>query len=297
MHTSTATTLAPSSFGSIYVAISQDEYTTLLPRLSGLVSLLLLSLTSPGTLHVANPGDALSSLHSELVLSGFVVLTERDPDGTLIAQKPAQSSVSSVLLSRTPTAATTPVSTSSPSTPSTSGARSALLPRRSVDPAKRAAKKALWTLNSPSTARIDAESLLTPEDRAKPVACEPVTNGSATRRKKACKNCSCGLAEIEAEEQREAEERQRRVVLVDGMENGAGAQEVAKAELNERERLLVAAAAAPKATSSCGSCYLGDAFRCSSCPYLGACFIVSQVSFVTGIRGTDRLFLFLWWCF
>lgn len=256
------------------------------------MSLLLLSLTSPGTLHVANPGNALSSLRSELVLSGFVVLTERDPDGTLIAQKPAQSSVSSVSLSRTSTAATTPVST-----PSTSGARSALLPRRSVDPAKRAAKKALWTLNSPSTARIDAESLLTPEDRAKPVACEPVTNGSATRRKKACKNCSCGLAEIEAEEQREAEERQRRVVLVDGTENGTGAQEVARAELSERERLLVAAAAAPKATSSCGSCYLGDAFRCSSCPYLGACFIVSQVSFVTGIRGTDRLFLFLWCCF
>jgi len=269
MHTWTATALAPSSFGSIHVAISQDEYNTLLPGISGLVSLLLLSLTSLGTLHVANPGNALPSLRSELVLSGFVVLTERDPDDTLIAQKPAQPSVSSVSLSRTSTATSTLVSSPSPSIPSTSGARSALLPRRPVDPAKRAAKKALWTLNSPSTPRIDAESLLTPEDRAKPVACEPVTNGLAIRRKKACKNCSCGLAEIEAEEQREAEERQRRVVLVDGTENGAGAQEVAKAELSERERLLKAAAATPKATSSCGSCYLGDAFRCSSCPYLG----------------------------
>lgn len=129
---------------------------------------------------------------------------------------------------------------------------------RKTDPEK---KKALWAITSaPATPLIDAEALLTAEDKSRPApTCEPVTGG-APRRKKACKGCTCGLAELEEEERRTG-----KVVLLDGSQNG----EARVVEQSEKERLIQAAKSAPKATSSCGSCFLGDAFRCASCPYLG----------------------------
>lgn len=70
---------------------------------------------------------------------------------------------------------------------------------------------------------IDADDLLDEEDKQKP-APESLRVCATTGKRKACKDCSCGLAEeLESDTKKKA----------------------------------------PIQKSSCGSCYLGDAFRCS----------------------------------
>ncbi|XP_014285968.1 anamorsin homolog [Halyomorpha halys] len=76
---------------------------------------------------------------------------------------------------------------------------------------------------------IDADELLDEEDLKKPDPASLKVCGT-TGKRKACKNCSCGLAD-------------------------------------ELEKETSTVKETPK--SSCGNCYLGDAFRCASCPYLG----------------------------
>lgn len=236
---SLATPLPPSSYGSVHITLTELDYENLNPKLPFLLAQIYSGLTLSGNLHLLNLTSGFQSLPSELTLAGFSILSSLPEEGTIIVQKPNHT----------------------PSLPLKNGsAASAPLFKlnRKTDPEK---KKALWAITSaPSTPLIDAETLLTAEDKSRPVpTCEPV-NAGAPRRKKACKGCSCGLAELEEEEQRTG-----KVVLLDGSQDG----EARAVEQSEKERLIQAAKLAPKATSSCGSCFLGDAFRCASCPYLG----------------------------
>ncbi|XP_050227501.1 anamorsin homolog [Mercurialis annua] len=80
---------------------------------------------------------------------------------------------------------------------------------------------------------IDEDSLLTEDDLKKPQIA-PVGDCEVTSTRKACKNCTCGRAE--------AEEKVQLGLTMDQLHN-------------------------PQ--SACGSCGLGDAFRCSTCPYKG----------------------------
>lgn len=81
---------------------------------------------------------------------------------------------------------------------------------------------------------IDEDSLLSEEDFKKPEL-PPVGDCEVGSTRKACKNCTCGRAEQE-------EKVQKLDLTMDQLDN-------------------------PK--SACGSCGLGDAFRCNTCPYKG----------------------------
>lgn len=90
------------------------------------------------------------------------------------------------------------------------------------------------------------------------------------KRRRACKDCTCGLAELEEQEESQAAQAVKKAQQAFFLEGDDDIPETVKKATEGMEGVWpTEKRAEAKKTSSCGSCYLGDAFRCSSCPYIG----------------------------
>ncbi|KAL2129813.1 hypothetical protein VTI74DRAFT_7283 [Chaetomium olivicolor] len=101
---------------------------------------------------------------------------------------------------------------------------------------------------------IDEDTLLTEDDLRRPIQQPPECQPQPGKKRRACKDCTCGLAQ-----RMEAEDKARRAKA----EKDLNTLKLKSEDLNELDFTV------PGKTGSCGSCYLGDAFRCSDCPYIG----------------------------
>ncbi|KAI0877084.1 cytokine-induced anti-apoptosis inhibitor 1, Fe-S biogenesis-domain-containing protein [Hypoxylon argillaceum] len=103
---------------------------------------------------------------------------------------------------------------------------------------------------------IDENTLLTEEDIKQtlqpPAECIPKIG----KRRRACKDCTCGLAaKIEAED---AARRAKGDADLNVLRLGADDLDDLALDFTVKGKV-----------GSCGSCSLGDAFRCADCPYIG----------------------------
>jgi len=207
-------TLPASSFAYVLSAPSLPFSPPFLQRVCALLT--------PGGRFVASYPGALDAQEGSLVLSGFVDVAATRVDGR-----------KEVTASRPPW--------------DVNAAAPLKLKKKAAAPAP--AAKDVWSLAADDTNDLDVDfvaedSLLAKDAATLPVPKPAVSSDCGTGAgptKKACKNCTCGLAEQQADE---------------------------------------AAGGAPSAkpVSACGSCGLGDAFRCASCPFLGQPAFASSAS-------------------
>ncbi|KAM3501285.1 hypothetical protein MY10362_005668 [Beauveria mimosiformis] len=101
---------------------------------------------------------------------------------------------------------------------------------------------------------IDEETLMTEEDLKRPINIPLECQPKPGKRRRACKDCSCGLAErLEAEDAAKRVETEKTLASFK-----LAAEDLAEVDFTVQGKV-----------GSCGNCALGDAFRCDGCPYIG----------------------------
>ncbi|KAF2461594.1 cytokine-induced anti-apoptosis inhibitor 1, Fe-S biogenesis-domain-containing protein [Lineolata rhizophorae] len=101
---------------------------------------------------------------------------------------------------------------------------------------------------------VDEDTLLTEEDLARPVIQPPECRPKAGKRRRACKDCTCGLREkLAAEDEAKRGEADSKLQTMK-----LQADDLAEVDFTVQGKV-----------GSCGNCALGDAFRCDGCPYIG----------------------------
>lgn len=128
---------------------------------------------------------------------------------------------------------------------------------------------------------IDEDTLLTAEDLARPATIPPECVPRAGKRRRACKDCTCGLAEKLAAEdaaKRSAADAQLSQLSLSSTSKAPSASTTTSTEktTNNAQHFKLDASDLAEIdftvqgkVGSCGNCSLGDAFRCDGCPYIG----------------------------
>ncbi|EMR09142.1 hypothetical protein PNEG_02485 [Pneumocystis murina B123] len=111
-------------------------------------------------------------------------------------------------------------------------------------------KKNNYNIKFDNIELINEDDLLEPSDLIPPTYENNFCNNQSIKKKKRCKNCTCGLKQDETEI---TEKIDKMTIHL----------------LKEHELGDIDFIKASNIISNCGNCYLGDAFRCSKCPYFG----------------------------
>lgn len=241
-----AAQLPEKAYSRVYY-VNPNEAHLLLP--ASTIELIFNSLQDDGELE----GDLPVDQDLDVLMAGFVVKTPR------IWLRPAP--VEAVLLQRKKGALPAMTDTLD----NTDDEDSLMKRKLSVS------KLAYFSDNS-SDEELDEEELLGDAQLLEvvvPKKCET----SGKRRRKACKDCTCGLKELEEQENDATRSVQERIL---GSMAQLATLEAIKIEerlkktfkFSEEELTEIDFTVEGK-TGGCGLCALGDAFRCDGCPYLG----------------------------